>query len=152
MEKPIVQRGTRIKNAFPWLLNNNILLLCVNTKASKAWIIFSPPAFTCMCNIIEIQSLTSCSCQTASVKEQLKSWFEMNRQRSVFERSDLANICRSGLLSVLLCDESFRQKPQSKYSTQTAAHYMFVPDFVILNCRLMKFCLTVVLGCRKHEK
>lgn len=57
----------------------------------------------------------------------------------MFERSDLADSCRSGLLSVLQCDDSLREKPQSKYSMQTAARSMFVPDFVILYCWLMKF-------------
>lgn len=134
MEEPVVQGSTRIKNGFPWLLNDSILLLCVNTKASKAWIIFSLPASACMWNIIEVQSLTSCS------SKGVKSWFSMNRERSVFERSDLANICRSGLLFVLLCDENLWQKPQSKYSTQTITHSMFVPDFVILNYWLVRFC------------
>lgn len=69
----------------------------------------------CVSDTIEIQSLTSCSSQSAPVQEHLRSWFHMNRrERSVFERWDLADICRSALLCVLPSDESLRQKPQSK--------------------------------------
>lgn len=68
----------------------------------------------------------------------------------MFERSDLADICRPGLLCVLRCDESLRQKPQSKYSTQTAAQSVFVPDFAVINCRLMRFCFDGAPGYTKY--
>lgn len=73
----------------------------------------------------------------------------MNRYISMFEQSDLANICSSGGLFLLLCED--RQKAQSKHGdccSCRVCHWFLI----ISNCRPMRFYIVSASGCRKQQK